>query len=409
MASASCPMPARPFLPRIVRPLTAAVCATLLALVLLGPLARLPAAPVEPTDEAPAATGWRAVEVTGGLERPWAIAWLPDGSALLTEKAGRLRLLRDGGLAAAPLGGVPAVYAEGQGGLMDVALHPRFAENRLVYLTYSEGTREANRTRLARGRLAADATALENVEVIFTVGQSKNGGQHFGSRLLWLPDGTLLLSIGDGGNPPVKYGDGLIREQAQNLATHFGKVLRLRDDGTPAPDNPFAGRADADLAVWSLGHRNIQGLARDPASGRLWATEHGARGGDELNLLAAGANYGWPRATHGREYTFLSITPHRELPGMADAAVVWVPSKAPSGLAFYTGERFAAWRGDLFSGALRGEAVWRIDLDDTGRVLGQETLELGERVRDVRQGPDGYLYVLTDEAKGRLLRLEPEA
>lgn len=370
-------------------------------------LTRKPSGPVIPSADAPRAGGWRAVTVAEGLERPWAIAWLPNGDALITERPGRLRLLRDGRLAPEPIAGLGSVAAEGHAGLMDVSPHPRFTENRLVYFTYAAGTREANSTRLARARLNADSTALEEVSDLHVVSPLKPRFQHFGSRLLWLPDGTLLLALGDGGNPPTRIDGELAREQAQKLSSQLGKILRLRDDGTVPPDNPFVGRADADPAVWSYGHRNIQGLARDPDTGRVWANEHGSRGGDELNLLAPGANYGWPRATYSIEYTFGTISPHRALPGMVDPLVVWTPAQAPSGLAFYTGERFPAWRGDLFSGALKRKEVRRVDLDSEGRVLGQESLPIGARVRDVRQGPDGFLYVLTDEPAGRLLRIEP--
>lgn len=387
-----------------------------LSLVLVAALAcaggcawmtRKPSGPVIPSGDAPRAGGWRAATVAEGLERPWAIAWLPNGDALVTERSGRLRLLREGRLLPAPISGMVSMVVEGHAGLMDVSPHPRFEENRLIYFTYAYGTKEANGTRLARARLNADSTALEDFSVLHTASPLKPRFQHFGSRLLWLPDGTLLLALGDGGNPPTRIDGALAREQAQKLTSQLGKVLRLRDDGTVPPDNPFVGRSDADPAVWSYGHRNIQGLARDPASGRIWANEHGSRGGDELNLLASGANYGWPRATYSIEYTFGTISPHRSLPGMVDPVVVWTPAQAPSGLAFYTGDRFPGWRGDLFSGALKREEVRRVDLDAEGRVLGQESLPIGARVRDVRQGPDGFLYVLTDEPAGRLLRIEP--
>jgi glucose/arabinose dehydrogenase len=290
---------------------------------------------------------------------------------------------------------------------MDVSLHPDFARNRLVYFTYGAGTAEANGTRLARGRLSADASRLEDVAVLHTVSPLKAGLQHFGSRLLWLPDGTLLLALGDGGNPPNKVDGELAREQAQRLDSQLGKILRLRDDGSVPSDNPFVGRAGVDPAIWTYGHRNIQGLARDPDSGRIWANEHGSRGGDELNLLSPGNNYGWPRATYSIEYTFGTISPHNALPGMVDPVVVWTPAQAPSGLLYYTGDVFPEWRGSLFSGALKRLEVRRLELDSAGRVVAQESLPIGARVRDVRQGPDGAIYVLTDEKNGRLLRLVP--
>ena len=368
---------------------------------------RVPSGPITPSGDAPVATGWRAVEVLRGLEHPWALTWLPNGDALLTERPGRLRLMRAGKLEAEPITGLPAILGQGHGGLMDVSLHPRFAENRWIYLTYGAGTADANSTQLARGRLSADATALTELQVLHTVTPLKQKFQHFGSRLLWLPDGTLLLALGDGGNPPIRLGGELMREQAQRLDSQLGKILRLREDGTAPSDNPFAGRPNVDPFIWSFGHRNIQGLAHDPASGRLWANEHGSRGGDELNLLVPGGNYGWPRATYSIEYTFGTISAHTSQPDMLDPLVVWTPAHAPSGLLFYTGDKFPAWRGDLFSGALKRQHVRRVDLDSAGRVLGQESIPIGARVRDVRQGPDGFIYVLTDEKDGRLIRLIP--
>lgn len=372
-------------------------------------MTRVPSGPVEPTGDAPVATGWQAVTVVEGLEHPWALTWLPGGDVLVTEKPGRFRIVRDGRLRPEAVGGLPEPVVSGQGGLMDVALHPRFAENRLVYFTYGGGTAEANSTRLARGRLSDDATQFTDVTVLHTVAPLKPRLQHFGSRLLWLPDGTLLLAVGDGGNPPTKVDGQLAREQAQRLDSQLGKVLRLRDDGGVPEDNPFVGRDGADPRLWTYGHRNIQGLARDPASGRIWANEHGSRGGDELNRLVPGRNYGWPRATYSIEYTYGIISRHTSLPGMEDPLVVWTPAQAPSGLLFYTGAAFPQWRGDLFSGALKRKEVRRIDLDADGRVVGQESLPIGARVRDVRQGPDGFIYVLTDEKNGRLLRLVPTA
>lgn len=368
---------------------------------------RVPAGPVQPSGAAPMAVGWKMHPMAGGLEHPWSLAWLPGGEMLVTERPGRLRVVRDGRLHPQPVAGLPATLGLGHGGLMDVVPHPRFAENRWIYFTYGHGTLEANSTRLARGRLSADLSALSEVEVLHTVSPLKPGPQHFGSRLLWLPDGTLLLALGDGGNPPIRLNGELMREQAQRLDSQLGKILRLREDGTAPADNPFAGRSGADPFIWTLGHRNIQGLARDPASGRIWANEHGSRGGDELNLLTPGANYGWPRATYSIEYTFGIISRANSVPGMTDPVVVWTPAQAPSGLQFYTGDAFPAWRGDLFSGALKRQEVRRIDLDANGRVIGQESLAIGARVRDVRQGPEGYLYVLTDEKNGRLLRIEP--
>lgn len=361
--------------------------------------------PVQPTGDVPEAQGWRAETLVSGLENPWSIAWLPDGSALVTERPGRLRLIRDGRLVPEPIAGTPQVLAYGQGGLLDVSPHPAFTENRLIYLTFSEGDEDANRTALARGRLTDGR--LEEVQVIFRNADTKSDGQHFGSRLLWLPDGTLLVSVGDGGNPPVAFQGGNIRNQAQNLGTHFGKILRLRDDGTAPPDNPFAGRPGARPEIWTLGHRNIQGLALDATSGRVWASEHGARGGDELNVIVGGSNYGWPEVTYSMEYWGPRVSEETSRRGIANPKVIWTPSKAPSGLAYYSGDGYPDWTGDLFSGALKFGQIRRIKLDGE-RVIGEEKLTIGSRVRDVRQGPDGYLYVLTDETKGRLLRILPD-
>ena len=348
----------------------------------------------------------RQTTVLSGLEHPWGMVWLPDGSQLITERPGRVRIVRQGVLDPTPIAGVPEVLAQGQGGLMDIALHPNFAQNRWIYLTYAHGTPTANRTRLARARL--DGTTLRDVAVIFEVNQSKSGTQHFGSRIVWLPDGTMLLAIGDGGNPPVSLDGALIRQQAQNRRSRLGKVVRLKDDGSIPPDNPFVGQADTDPAIWSYGHRNIQGLAFDPIAQRVWATEHGSRGGDELNLLQAGKNFGWPLVTHSREYFGPEITLERSRPGMIDPKVVWTPALAPSGLVVYTGDRVAAWRGNLFAGGLASQRVQRIVVDAQGAVVSQQEIPIGQRVRDVRQGPDGWVYLLTDAADGQLIRLEPE-
>jgi aldose sugar dehydrogenase len=351
-------------------------------------------------------TKYKQTIVVEGLQRPWSMAWLPDGTMLVTEKAGQLRLIRQGKLLPTPIAGVPEVMSSGQGGLMDVSLHPQFAQNQLIYLTYAHGSENANRTRLVRAKLAGNT--LQDLKVIFEVSQEKSDGQHFGSRLAWLPDGTLLLAIGDGGNPPVKLAGELIRKQAQNLRSNLGKIVRLKDDGSVPSNNPFVNNKNADPKVWSYGHRNIQGLAYDPTKKRVWATEHGARGGDELNLLKAGKNYGWPIVTHSQEYFGGEISQERSRAGMVDPKVVWTPSIAPSGLAIYTGDRFPAWQGNIFAGGLVSKDIRRFDLDDAGNVKSQEAIAIGQRVRDVRQGPDGLLYVLTDESNGRLMRLEPQ-
>ena len=352
-------------------------------------------------------SGYQVTAIVEGLEHPWGMAWLPDGRMLITERDGRLRLVQDGVLAPEPIGGVPEVYADSQGGLLDVAIHPQFSENGLVYLTYSAGDRDANRTTVARGIL--DGNRLLDVQAIFEVADDKRGGAHFGSRLLWLPDGSLLVSIGDGGNPPVSFDGDDIRLQAQNLGTHFGKLLRLNDDGSVPDDNPFVGQEGARPEIWSYGHRNAQGLAQDPETGAIWVNEHGARRGDELNRVEAGQNYGWPAATHSRNYGFgTEISPHTSLPGMVDPTVVWMRTKAPSGLAVYRGEVFGDWDGDLLSGGLVSEDIRRIVLNDDGTVASEHVIEIGDRVRDVRVGPDGHVYVLTHDSDGRLLRLDPQ-
>lgn len=370
-------------------------------------MTRVPSGPVIPTASAPAAPGWEAVPVVGRLLYPWSVAWLPTGELLITEKFGQLRLVRDGVLVPEPISGLSKIRAGKRSILMDVSLHPQFAQNRLVYFTYGSSDSAGSSTRLARGRLSEDLTTITGFQILHIVTPAKPGFEHFGARLLWLPDGTLLLTLGDGGNPPLRLDGELMREQAQKPDSQLGKILRLRDDGAAPADNPFAGRPGADPFIWTLGHRNVQGITRDPVSGRIWANEHGSRGGDELNLLVAGGNYGWPRATYSIEYTFGIISPDTARPGMIDPLVVWTPCPAPSGLLFYTGEQFPQWRGDLFSGGLKGKEVRRIDLDAERRVLGQETLDIGARVRDVRQGPDGFIYVLTDAKNARLLRLQP--
>jgi glucose/arabinose dehydrogenase len=276
----------------------------------------------------------------------------------------------------------------------------------LVYFTYSHGNNRANRTKVARAIF--NGTALENWEEIFAVSPLKPSGQHFGSRITWLPDNTMLVSIGDGGNPPIKFNGEYIRNQAQNLNSHLGSVVRLNDDGSIPPDNPFSSNPDANDALWSYGHRNIQGMTIDPINNRIWSTEHGSRGGDELNLIQAGQNYGWPEVSYSDEYTGGRVSEISSRPDVPEPKIVWTPAIAPSGLAFYYSDRFGKWQGDLFAGGLVSRDVRRIDLDEAGNVLGEESIKIGQRVRDVRQGPDGMLYILTDEQNGHLIRIEPE-
>mgnify|MGYP001799294296 FL=1 len=348
--------------------------------------------------------GYQVREIASGLEHPWGMAWLPDGSLLITERPGRLTHWQAGQLT--PIDGVPPVLAQGQGGLLDIAIHPKFAENRWVYVTYAAGSRDANQTQVARAKL--EGATLSGWEVIFSVSPPKPGTQHFGSRLLWLPDETLLVSIGDGGNPPLELDGDLIRQQAQNMDSTLGKVIRLNDDGSIPTDNPAIAGRDAS-AIWTYGHRNIQGLAYDAIDQQVWATEHGARGGDELNLLEPGENYGWPLVSYSREYHVdRPVSQQQTQPGMVDPEVVWTPSIAPSGLVVYGGDTFPEWQGNLFAGALVDREIRRIQIQPSGDAVETETIPIGQRVRDIQQGPDGNLYVLTDADDGQLLVIEPD-
>jgi aldose sugar dehydrogenase len=329
------------------------------------------------------------------LEQPWSIAFLPDGRILVTERPGRLRMFANGRLEP-PLGGVPKVYARGQGGLLDVCLHPQFATNRVLYLSYAaEGSGGAT-THVARAELGDGA--LHSVTTIFRALPDGTGGLHFGSRIAFDRAGLMYVTTAERYQP----------ERAQNLNDLGGKVVRLRDDGSVPADNPFVGQPNVRPEIFTWGHRNPQGLAMHPETGRMWECEHGPRGGDELNLLKAGANYGWPRATHGIDYSGAVISPHKSLPGMEDPVRVWVPSISPCGLCFYTGDRFPGWKGSLFTGALSNDALFRIELDGE-RYRGEERLLVDRLpyIRDVRQGPDGLLYLVTHADAGGLFRIEP--
>lgn len=364
----------------------------------------MPEGPVPLSGDVPRATGWTADTLLTGLEQPWAMAFLPDGDILITERSGRILRANPESMTRTVLSGAPDVYADGQGGLLDISLHPLFEENRMVYLTYASGNEDVNRTTVGRGRL--EDNTLTGFDEIFRVAPNKDGNQHFGSRMEWTSDSTFALSVGDGGNRPQETAGILSREHAQLLNSHLGKILHLAEDGSAAANNPFLEDPDAFPEVWSYGHRNIQGLAIHPETGDIWANEHGSRGGDELNLIKKGANYGWPEATYSREYWYTRITRQTSLPGMEDPKVVWTPSQAPSGLMVYTGNAFPDWQGDLFSGGLVGEQLRRIILEGE-TVVGEEKIPIGRRVRDVKQGPDGFIYVLTAHADGELIRIVP--
>ena len=338
---------------------------------------------------------FQVVPVATGLQHPWAVAFLPGGELLVTERRGRLlRIGADG--SAHPIAGLPRIASVSQGGLLDLVLDPSFADNRLLYFSYSERVGGGQRTAVARAELAGDR--LVALRRIFAMNRASSGGRHFGSRLAFLPDGDLLVTIGDRGQ----------RHRAQDPSDHAGSVLRLRADGSPSPRTTALAIPRAAPEVFTFGHRNAQGLAIHPTTGEIWIHEHGPRGGDEINILRGGANYGWPVVTYGREYAGGSIGVGSEAPGMEPPLLHWTPSIAPSGMAFYTGSEFPRWRGDLFVGALAGRHLRRVVIRD-GAVVDQEVLLDGSlgRIRDVRQGPDGRLWLLTDERRGALYRLEP--
>lgn len=350
----------------------------------------------------PSSAGELKVEtVASGLAHPWSLAFLPDGRMLVTERPGRLRIVTRDGKLSPPAANVPGVFASGQGGLLDVILDRSFARNRTIYFCYAEPADGGARTAMARARLAEDgAPRLEDVQVIFRQQGPLSRGNHFGCRIVQMPDETLFLTTGEHFTQ---------REYAQTLDNHLGKLIRVRPDGSAPADNPFVGRADARPEIYSYGHRNMQGLALNPTSGRIWEQEHGPRGGDEINIPRPGGNYGWPLVSFGVNYDGTPVgTGKTEGPGLEPPVWHWTPSIAPSGMTFYTGSLFPAWKGSLFNGALAAQMLVRLELDGD-KVVREERLlqQLHERIRDVREGPDGALWLLTDNTAGRILRVSP--
>ena len=375
---------------RLGRLLTA--CGVALLLLVLPPLANAQVFNSE-------IQRFRAQTITEGLEFPWGLAFLPDGRMLVSERPGRLRLIgADGKLDPQPVTGLPPIAAINQGGLLDIALHPDFPKNGWIYLSYAAEGPGGYGTEVLRGRL--EGHALRDVQILFRMQPKSQTSHHFGSRLVFDRQGYLYITLGDRGE----------MARAQRLDDHAGSVVRLYDDGRVPQDNPFVGKAGAKPEKFTLGNRNVQGAALHPQTGEIWAHEHGPQGGDEINIIRAGVNYGWPVITYGRNYgTGTKIGEDTAKPGMAQPLLYWTPSIAPSGMAFYTGERFPGWRGNLFVGALAGQMLVRLQLDGE-RIVHQERLLEGAlgRIRDVRQGPDGLLYLLIDSAQGRIVRLEPQ-
>lgn len=365
-------------------------------------LAAVPAVAVERTFDSEKVR-LRVVTVAQGLERPWGLEFLPDGRMLVTEKPGRLRLVGADGRLSAPIAGVPPVDARGQGGLLDVTLHPQFARNRLVYLSYAEpGADDANGTAVARGRLSEDGARLTDVTVIFRQEPKARSTLHFGSRIVFDGNGLMYVTMGE--RSFDRY-----RDQAQDLNSLLGKVVRLTDDGRVPSDNPFVGRSDARPEIWSYGHRNVQGAAIDPRTGKIWTIEHGPRGGDEINIPEPGRNYGWPTVSHGVNYSGTPVgSGQKAAPGMEDPIWTWTPVIAPGGMAFYTAALFPQWRNNLLIGGLVAQAVVRLELDGD-RVVHEERLfrGLGHRIREVAVGPDGAVYAITDESNGEIWRIAP--
>ncbi|MFW5824525.1 MAG: PQQ-dependent sugar dehydrogenase [Marinobacter sp.] len=374
--------------PRQKLPLGAAV-----ALVLATALA-------SPADQAQAQStaNYHLETVVSGLEHPWSLAFLPDGRMLVTERPGRLRIVSENGeLEPEPVAGVPEVFNQAQAGLFEVLPAPDFEDSGLLYLSYACGSPAANHTCLARGRL--ERGALHEVEELFRTRPAKAGAAHYGGRMAWLADGTLLLTLGDGFD---------YREEAQRLSSHIGTIVRLNHDGSVPDDNPFVSEPDALPEIYSYGHRNVQGLVHVAGNNQVIIHEHGPRGGDEINRIEPGNNYGWPVATHGLDYTWARVSPYTDYPGTVQPLLHWTPSIAPSGMTLYDGERFPDWRGSLLVGGLVTRAVHRIELGADGATERERLFtELEARIRDLRTGPDGAVYLLTDSPEGRLVRVIP--
>ncbi|WP_019959963.1 PQQ-dependent sugar dehydrogenase [Woodsholea maritima] len=337
--------------------------------------------------------------VAEGLAFPWSLAFIDETTLLVSERDGFMRLIKNG-VVQPRLANTPEAFVSRQAGMFDIALAPDFAESGMIYFSFAQGDADNNHTTLAKARLNIEANALEKVEIIYTAHPDKRRALHFGGRIAVMRDGTLLLSIGEG------Y---IHMQEAQNPQVSFGKLIRINPDGSIPADNPFADGVNGAPEVYSYGHRNPQGLALHPDTGAIWMHEHGPRGGDEINIITPGTNYGWPLITYGIDYSGEIITEDRTGPGMVEPIWYWVPSIAPSGMTFYQGEAFPEWQGDLFVGALAGSKIERFELDGDRIISTEELLfdELGERIRDVRTGPDGYLYALIDDAEGRIIRLVP--
>lgn len=336
--------------------------------------------------------------VVSGLQHPWSLAFLPDGRMLVSERPGRLRMIDKDGAISPPVKGLPPMFAQGQGGLLDLLIDPGFAKNRLIYFSYSEPVDDMARTAVASGRLVNGR--LEELHVIFRQQPATEGENHFGSRLAWAADGTLFITLGERFDH---------MDEAQSIANTLGTIVRIHPDGSIPEDNPFVGQEGARAEIWSYGHRNVQGAAIHPKSGKLWIHEHGPRGGDEINIPVAGKNYGWPEASYGIHYWLVPIRDEHAEQGFEEPIYHWTPSIAPSGMLFYTGDRFLRWKDHLFIGALAARKVVVLELDGARVVSEYSILEkLGSRIRDVAQDSEGYIYLLTDEDDGKLLKLVPK-